>query len=186
MRTLVESCFILDTKIIKKDLHLARERKSNIEGYINVTQGNKQSALDYRIEYGSEYDFLVIQYQEEEQKIRITESELTYGPRSWFICGCDRVVSKLYLPINTNEFRCRHCHNLAYELTTLNKKSKIGQYGYITNRRLKLMNTREKIRTIIYNGKLTERFKRFLKLSDKAGLANSREDAEELLLVINS
>jgi hypothetical protein len=186
MRTLVESCLVLDTKTIKKDLHLARERKANIEGYINITRGNTQSALDYRIEYESEYDYLVIQYLKEEQRIRLTESELTYGPRSWFICSCDRVVSKLYLPRNTNEFRCRHCHNLAYELTTLNKKSKIGQYGYITNRRLKLMNTREKIRTIIYNGKLTERFNRFLKLSDKAGLASSRKDAEELLLVINS
>ena len=186
MRTLVESCFVLDTKIIKKDLRLAREKKAVIEGYINITIGNAKSAADYHIEYGTEYDYLVMQYREEEQRIRLTESELTFGPRSWFICSCDRIVSKLYLPRNTNEFRCRHCNNLAYELTTLNKKSKIGQYGYITNRRLKLMNTREKIRTIIYNGKLTERINRFLKLSDKAGLASNRKDAEELLFVINS
>lgn len=186
MRTLVESCFILDTKIIKKDLHLARERKSNIEGYINVTQGNKQSALDYRIEYGSEYDFLVIQYQEEEQKIRITESELTYGPRSWFICGCDRVVSKLYLPIGAKTFKCRHCYKLTYELTTFNKNSKIGKYGYITNRTIKLMNMREQIRTIMYGSKFTERFNRFLRLSDKAGLASNREDAVTLLSALQS
>lgn len=184
MRTLIESCFSLDTKIIKKDLHKARDQKANIEGFINITQGNIKSAFDYRIEYGSEYDYLVIQYGGEDQKIRLTESELTYGPRSWFICDCDRRVGKLYLPVGATVFKCRHCYKLTYELTTLNKNSKIGQYGYITNRTIKLMNMREQIRTIMYGDKLTERFNRFLKLSDKAGLASNREDAVTLLSAI--
>jgi hypothetical protein len=186
MRTLIESCFSLDTKIIKKDLHRARDQKANIEGFINITQGNKKSAVDYSIEYGSEYDYLVVQYGEEDQRIRLTESELTYGPRSWFICDCDRRVGKLYLPVGATAFKCRHCYKLTYELTTFNKNSKIGKYGYITNRTIKLMNMREQIRTIMYGDKLTERFNRFLKLSDKAGLASNREDAVTLLSALQS
>lgn len=184
MRTLIESCFGLDTKLIKKDLHRAREQKAKIEGFINIIQGNIKSVANYRIEYGSEYDYLVIQYREEDQRIRLTESELTYGPRSWFICDCDRRIGKLYLPVGAKTFKCRHCYKLTYELTTLNKKSKIGQYGYITNRTIKLMNMREQIKTIMYGDRITERFNRFLKLSDKAGLASNREDAVTLLSAI--
>ncbi len=37
------------------------------------------------------------------------------GKRVWFLCpGCKRRVAKL---LQRGEFRCRHCHNLAYEST---------------------------------------------------------------------
>lgn len=38
------------------------------------------------------------------------------GYRWWLLCPyCNRMVGKLYTPLSTNEFKCRHCHNLTYE-----------------------------------------------------------------------
>ncbi len=98
MKTLVESCFILDTKLLKRDLRLAREHKNGIDGFINITRGNKQSAADYYIEYGNEYDYLVVHYGENEQRIKLVEGELHFGTRSWFKCECDRQVGKINYP----------------------------------------------------------------------------------------
>lgn len=186
MKTLVESCFRLDMKLLKKDLSRARERKSGITGFINIPQGSLKAVADYSIEYGAENDYLVIAYGEEEQRIKLAESELHFGPRSWFVCDCDRRVAKLYLPPNSKHFKCRRCHGLSYELTTFNKKSKAGLLFYRTNRIIKMMNLREGIRSTLYKGVPTQRFSRFLTLSDKAGMDSIRKDAEKLLEAISA
>ena len=51
MKTLIESCFGLSTKLLRNDLQKARQ-KEPVEGeYLNFTQDGKPSALDYSIEY---------------------------------------------------------------------------------------------------------------------------------------
>lgn len=184
MRTLVENSFILSTHSITADLRHAREQKTGINGFINISHGNIESVADYSIEIGSEHDYLVIQYGEEEQRIKLTESELYFGPRSWFICHCGRRVSNLYLPTHAIEFKCRRCYKLVYELTTFSRNSKLGQLKYKTNRIIKLSNTREQIRSIFYDNHYTTRFSRFLALSERAGFKNVGEDARELLLAL--
>ena len=187
MKTLVESCFILDTKILKKDLRRAREHKTNIiDGFINISFGKMQSVADYCIEDGGEYNYLIIRYGAEEQKVKLAESQLYFGIRSWFVCDCDRRVAKLYLPPKSKFFKCRHCYKLTYELNTFNRRSKHGLVFYRTNRAIKMINTREKIRSTLYNGKPTNRFDRFLKLSGLAGFQNNIDDAKVLLSAINS
>ena len=185
MRTFVESCFQLSTCLLKKDLRLAREHKAGVDGFFNISYGNIGSAADYYIEYGGEYDYLVINYDAEPQRIRLAESELRYGPRSWFLCDCNRRVSKLYLPPNGKLFKCRNCHDLAYELTTFNRKSKMGQLAYRTNRMIKLSNTRQQMRSIFYNGKFNQRFMRFLRFSDSAGFNFNVDVAMSLLKAVN-
>lgn len=185
MPQLVESCFHITTKLIKKDITSARANKKNIDGYINISFGNTKTVADYCIEYGAENDYLVIRYNQNDQRFKIAESPLTFGPRSWFVCNCDRRVAKLYLPPNAMHFKCRHCHKLTYELTTFNRKSKLGQLSYKTNRTIKLMNMREKIPSMFYNGKFTLRFNRFLRLSESAGVKEVKEDAKQLLHAIN-
>jgi hypothetical protein len=32
----------------------------------------------------------------------------------WLVCGCDRVVRKLYLPPDAHAFACRRCYGLTY------------------------------------------------------------------------
>lgn len=187
MRTLIESCFHLDTKLLSKSLRRAREHiTATIDGFINISHGNVKTVADYYIDSSAEHDYLVINYGQEEQRIKLVESELYHGTRSWFICNCERRVAKLYLPPNTKLFKCRHCYKLSYELAGFNKKSKNGLVFYRTNRVIKMMNNREKMRSYLYNGKPTLRFNRFLKLSALAGFQNNINDAKTLLSAINN
>src|SRR3989344_8056754 len=148
MTALIENSFAISTKLLKKDLYRAREQKTGINGFINISYGNTKAVADYSIELGTEYDYLVIQYGEKEQRIKLAESELHFGTRSWFICECERRVAKLYLPPHTTKFKCRRCHSLSYELQSFNKNSKHGHLMYITNRTIKLMSMRERMRSI--------------------------------------
>lgn len=172
--------------MLKKDLRLARLHKAGVDGYFNIAYGGVGSAADYYVEYGTEYDYLVINYSEIEQRIKLAESELRYGPRSWFTCECDRRVNKLYLPPQANLFKCRHCHNLAYELTTFNKKTKLSELAYRTHHMIKLTNTRQEMRSIFYNGKFTQKFERFLALSGSVGFDSTVDNAMELLSAVNA
>ncbi|MCX6752426.1 MAG: hypothetical protein NTZ87_02905 [Candidatus Nomurabacteria bacterium] len=186
MRILVESCFSLTAKTIKKDLLRAREQRKNVDGFINIDFGQVKTVADYCIEYGAETDFLILRYGMEEQRFKIADSELYFGTRSWFICNCERRVAKLYLPPQTTKFKCRHCHKLTYELNTFNRKSSHGLAFYRTNRMIKMMNNREKMKSYLYNGKPTLRFNRWLKLSALAGYENNIDDAKKLFSAINN
>ena len=99
MKTLIKASFHLDIKLLKKALQCARGHENNIDGFINISFGKVETVADYYIEYGTEYDYLVINYGEEEQRIKLAESELTFGTRNWFLCDCDRRVAKLYQPL---------------------------------------------------------------------------------------
>lgn len=187
MRTLVESCFHLDTKLLSKDLRRAREHKTaTIDGFINISHGNVKAVADYYIDSSTEHDYLVINYGQREQRIKLTESELYLGTRSWFVCNCERRVAKLYLPFKATAFKCRRCYSLVYELNTFNRKSKQGLVFYKTNRVIKMINKREKMRSYLYNGKPTNRFNRFLKLSALVGFQSNIDDAKKLLSDINN
>ncbi len=52
-------------------------------------------------------------------RLLFTTTKCSFGGyRWWFLCPyCNRRVGKLYTPLSTNEFECRHCHNLTYEST---------------------------------------------------------------------
>lgn len=52
-----------------------------------------------------------------ETRIAITTTECNFGgERPWFLCPeCGERVGKLYCPPRGEHFRCRHCHDLAYE-----------------------------------------------------------------------
>jgi len=186
MKILVESCFHLDVRLLKKDLRCARERKTGIDGTINISYGNIKSVANYYIEHGAENNCLVINYGEEEQRIKLAESELTFGPRSWFICDCERRVSKLYLPPHTKQFKCRYCHKLKYELTNFNHNTIQGKLFYRMNRMIKLTNTRAGMNRIFYKGVYTKKFKRHLNLFSRAGFNEPAKDAKKLLGAIYS
>ena len=188
MKILVESCFHLDTKLLKKTLRRAREHKTAIiDGFINISHGKVQSVADYYIDSSAEHDYLVINYGQEEQRIKLAESELYFGTRSWFVCfNCERRVAKLYLPPQAKIFKCRHCYSLTYELNTFNRKSPQGSVFYRINRVIKMINNRERMRSYLYNGKPTLRFNRWLKLSVLAGFQSNIDDAKALLSAINN
>ena len=168
MRQLVESSFYLNTKLLKKDLRKARLKES-VENYLNFVQNGRSGALDYSIEYSIDGNtYLIIKLGPEEQKILLSERELTFGTRTYLTCGCGAKTNGLYL--KSGYFACRKCQKLHYRSTRLNTKTDHGQMLLLHGRRLNLIDMREEISRPIYRGHYTKRFMRWLGLCTHAGI----------------
>ena len=184
MKTLVESCFRLDTKLLKKDLAKARNKES-VEGFLNFLDNGKQTALDYSIEYSfDENTYLIINYGEESQRILLSNYELTFGTRTYLTCNCGCRTNALYLK---NEiFACRKCQRLTYESTTINRNSKHGKFFYKQSRAIKLIDMRESMgRRVFYKSHYSKRYLHYLHLCAHAGLMDEIIKANELKTVID-
>ncbi len=116
----------------------------------------------------------------EPQKIALEWRDITYGARAYFRCMCDYRATKLYLPLNGHEFKCRRCHGLQYQLTTYNRHSVAGKVLYRLNRLQKLSDSRASMGRILYNGNYTKKFERFLSLCDRAGYDSIVKGAMDL------
>jgi len=183
MKTLVESCFHLDTKLLKKDLRKARQ-KEPVEEYLNFLFNGKPSVLDYRIEYEDNQTYLVVSFGVEPQKFLLSEQELIFGNRTYFVCGCGKRTTALYL--NKGIFACRKCHNLCYQSTTINSATKHGRFIYQQSQILKIMEMRENMGRIFYRSQYSKRFMRWLDLCARVGLTKEVEDAKNLMFAINN
>ena len=118
------------------------------------------------------------------QRIETEDVETAVAYRTYFVCpGCEKRAYKLYLPPNGHEFKCgaRTCHGLRYTITTINKTSLHGKMLYSMNRMHKLSKQREKMGTILYNGKYTRKFQSFLRQCARAGYTKAVEDAAGLM-----
>lgn len=185
MRTLVENCFALSTKLLRKDLQKARENKPVEETFLNFTHNGNSAVLFYFIEYDFEGNaHLVINYTGEPQKILLSNHQLTYGMRTYLTCGCGKRTNTLYF--KNTFFACFDCHKLRYKSTTINSRSDHGRMLYLQNKRLELIEMRENIPRPLYKSKWTKRFKRFLKLCSQAGLFNQVRDAQTTMETIKA
>lgn len=125
--------------------------------------------------------------EREPQTIPLVFQEITFGKRAFFKCpACEITVSKIFLPHNANEFKCRKCHNLQYQLTTFNRYSVSGRKLYQMNRIQKLSDNRANMNRILHNGQFTKRFSRFVNLCDRAGLSDVVQSANVLKAFISS
>ncbi|MDO8490241.1 MAG: hypothetical protein Q7S47_02380 [bacterium] len=183
MRTLVESCFALSTKLLRKDLQKARNNEP-VEGeYINFVHNGRAVALDYSIERNSDGNtYLVVNFDEEPQKIPLSTRELTFGTRTYLVCGCGKRANALYL--KNTYFACFGCQNLRYRSTTINHRSDHGRMLYLHSKRLELIDMRENIPRPLYRSKWTKRYLRFIKLCDQAGLFHQVADAQNTMKAI--
>src|SRR3989344_8761363 len=128
---IVESCKTLSITAIKRDLKRARNGEANITGQIRFKHGSDVhwTVWNYWIEYANCETYLMISLEDlngqyEPNKILLAEWNLTYGDRTYFVCGkCNKNVNKLYLPQRTIVFYCRKCWRLKYELQTINPNS---------------------------------------------------------------
>ncbi len=169
MSAFVENYFALSTKLLKKDLKKAIGMEP-VEGkYLNFVHEGRASALDYSIEHlPDETSYLIVQVGEEPQRILLSQRELKFGPRYYLSCGCGNKTNSLFL--KRGYFACRRCQNLHYRSTRINKTSDHGQLLFIENRRLRLIEEREKISRPIYQGRYTRRFLKWLGRCNKAGI----------------
>lgn len=123
----------------------------------------------------------------EPHRLTLEWEAVTYGDRAYLCCpSCERRGSKLYLPTNGNQFKCKDCHNMIYRLQTFNKNSVAGKMLYKMNRMQKLADKRATMGRILYNGIYTKKYERFLTLCDKAGYTSIVKGAEQLRELINA
>jgi len=116
----------------------------------------------------------------EPQKLDLAWDSITYGQRAYFLCSCGHRSAKLYMPIHSHELKCRKCHGLQYQLSSFNRNSIAGKSLYKMNRLQKLTNSRANMGRIIYGGRFSQRFERFLRLCEKAGLNDVVQGANSL------
>lgn len=120
----------------------------------------------------------------EPQQLKWEVLEITFGQKEYFYCECGHRASKLYLTPKGSAFKCAHCHNLRYQLTTFSRKSVAGKTLYQMNRMQKLAEQRAGMRKILHHGKFSRRFESFLRQCDRAGLETIVKGAEELKALI--
>lgn len=90
------------------------------------------------------------------QWISLDQEDIRFGTRPYFRCNCGHKANTLYLRPGRDMFACRKCHDLVYELATLNKGAYHNQIFYLNNRWIKI---REKMqaRSLSYRGQKTKR-----------------------------
>lgn len=183
---LIEGTPSISIGSLSRDLLRYRNREDNIRGYLNIKNGEPALTYSYHVEYAQDGDSLIILNSNNGsmQYINIASQELNFGTRNYFICECGRSCNNLYLPANTDKFRCRICYRLRYELSGINRSSKHGQLLYVTNRTIKLINLRSSITRPIYMNQYTKRMNTFIKLSQQVGLVNVVEDAQSFKMAI--
>ena len=175
---LVENCFILTPRDVGCSF-------DNIKK-LGISSLDNKPEIAYWFDTDKELTYLFISVDgQEPQKFVWELVDIMFGERAYFHCSCGQRVSKLYLPPNSKEFRCRKCYNLKYELSTFNKNSVAGKYLYQANRLLKLANSRADMSRIFYKGGYTKRFETFLRLCDSAGLDSVVKGAQDLKALIH-
>ena len=183
MRTLVENCFALSTKLLKKDLHRARNNESVQNEYLNFIQKGRPSVLFYSIDYSFDGNtYLVVTFDAEPQKILLSTRELTFGTRSYLVCPCGQKTNTLYL--KNVFFACFKCHSLRYQSMMINSNTDHGRMLYLHNKRLELADIRENIPRPLYRSNWTKPFKRYLKLCVQAGLFQQVMEAQNTMEAI--
>jgi hypothetical protein len=174
----VEDCFVLTPQNILKNFTLVMELGECMYEKI-------RSDIDYQVEdLGNPAMVWVSIEHKEPQKLTIEWTDIAFGERAYFRCNCGTRSAKLYLLPDGKEFRCRKCHNLKYRLSSFNKNSIAGMSIYKLDRLHKLANERSSMSRIFYKGDYTKRFKRFLKICDKAGLESIVKGANDLKILI--
>ena len=103
-------------------------------------------------------------------KVQIVSTPCNFGgKRYWFICPlaknnipCNKRVGVLYK--KGDFFGCRHCYELSYESRNLPSYQK--PFGKIISFP-ELEEMEESVKTKYYRGKMTKKYKRFLKVNEK-------------------
>ena len=177
-RLFIEDCFALNTRDVGRRLDRIRK--------LEINKLERRPDVNYWFDDISEPTRLFLSVDGNKPQEFVWETvELTFGERAYFVCACGHRASKLYLPRNSMQFKCRKCHNLQYQLTAYNRYSVAGKPLYRMNRLYKLAESRASMGRILYNGNYTKRFERFLVLCDRVGLGSIVQDANDLKTLIN-
>jgi len=166
-KTTAEECKSIDVFFLKKHNYFINSYKS---GTLRWLRGEEETG-SIGISVDAENEYLQMQYtstdwQTEEKKskdykIRLTTTPCHFGDkRYWFLCSfCNRRVGKLFL-YGKNDFACRHCLNLSYDIRNA---SGIEKALRKITPAPDLDEMRASMRTRLYRGKPTKRLLKYLK-----------------------
>ena len=141
-KTLMTDCFSLDLYMVPDNAILAKGEHSTV-----ITRPSDLACLYISADdpYSDKIMVRVCHGRTElTQAIELTRTAITFGLRRYFLCSCGRRVNSLYL--KHGHFACRHCHNLAYEITRL----RVGTFAYKINRHDKIEDAKHQVRNISY------------------------------------
>ena len=177
----MEDCFVISPKdaLMGTRLDKAIGKKNNSKESLGVNLWFEEDPSDPNIIHASINGH-------ESQKLALEWLYMTYGEVAYFNCNCGHRVARMYLVPNGSEFRCRICHKLKYRSSSTNPKSIAGMALHNFSRINKIMETRENMSRIFYNGQYTKRFNRFLTLCNKAGLDSMVDDAKNLAEIVKT
>ena len=173
----VEYCFAITTRDLLRRYDRIRK--------LGVNNLERRPGINYWFDNMDEPTAVFLSVDgHEPQEFAWETIEITFGERGYFRCTCDRRASKLYLPPGSTKLLCRACHGLQYRLSSFNSRSVAGQAIYRMNRLQKLVENRSNMSRIFYNGNYSKRFRRFLRLCDRAGLKSIVTGANDLKALI--
>jgi hypothetical protein len=174
---LVEECFVLTPKDVGRRWDRIRK--------LGVNKLAWRSDVSYWFDDMSDPKWLFLGVAgSEPQQLKWEVLKITFGEKQYFYCECGHRASKLYLPPSGSAFKCVHCHNLRYQLSTFSRKSVAGKTLYQMNRMQKLAESRAGMRKILHNGRFSRRFESFLRQCDRAGLDSIVQGANDLKALI--
>ncbi len=120
--------------------------------------------VDYEWENESETKLRVTREKYPQQLAEVVKAKMSFGHKSFFICPkCAERKTKLYFVEIHSNLMCKQCSKLSYYVSSLSKSSAAGKHLHKANRMLKIIDQREKMRGVYYNGKFTRRFNAWLK-----------------------
>lgn len=143
------------------------ERKGDVNIEIDFRDPcNKSVVVEYKIRRYEDG------WRNVKQRFDIVSTKCNYGgERCWFICSlysggahCGRRVAKLYLTSESGYFGCRHCFNLTYE-------ARNSGYTYSL---FDLDKYEEKIKKRWYKGKITRKYRKYIKMQESSLKALTR------------
>lgn len=118
------------------------------DGFIRLLYKNESQRYDYRVP--------------------LTTTDCNYGNyRYWFTCPlCSRRVGVLYC--RSSYYACRHCNYLTYESKNVSGRQKA--FGRIISIP-ELESIKNEVKRPYYNGNMTRKYKRYLRIEKKARTA---------------
>jgi len=159
-KTLITDCFGLDLYMIPNTAILAKGEHNTIITKPNTVANLHISADDH------DTDKVIIRVDHNSnvitQTIDLARKFITFGLRRYLVCDCGQRVNSLYL--KHGHFACRHCHNLAYEVSRLRK----GTFSYRLNRLDKIESAKHQVRNISYGDiSFTRKARQVMALANK-------------------
>ena len=143
IKTLITDCYCLELYMIPNASILSSREHCGVivksRGIASISISADKKNLDKLKIIATNDGMRVVQVLE------LSRKHISFGLRRYLLCSCGKQVNSLYL--KQNKFACRHCHDLAYEITRLRPNT----LAYKLNRNIKIQSMSHQVRNIIYS-----------------------------------